>query len=166
MGRTKLKPDLNNDNVGKNPFENTLEVRVRKGFNKRIKNGKEVREVWEAEYDPYTKVFEIKGYKALMQSLSIRSKEMLLFLIHSIVGGQDWIWINRSEYMKGNNIGSVNTYKKALLELCEKGYICPHSKTDVYWINPQVFFKGNRIAKFRDNVREMNTLEEASNFTV
>lgn len=155
MGRTKKKPDLDESNVGINPFENNLEVRVRSGYNKRLKNGVEVKEEWESEYDPFTKVYEIKGYKLKMQSLPIRSKEMLLFLIHSIESGQDWIWINREEYMKHNKIGSVNTYSSALKVLCDKGYISRHTKTDVYWINPQVFFKGNRIRKFSHKTIEM-----------
>lgn len=161
MGRTKKKPDLDESNVGVNPFEQKLEVRVRSGYNKRIKGGVEVKEEWESEYDPYTKVYEIKGYKANMQSLPIRSKEMLLFLIHSVESGRDWIWINRVEYMKDNNINSVNTYMKALKVLCDEGYISRHPKTDVYWINPQVFFKGNRIKKFHHKIKEMDGYKKA-----
>lgn len=155
MGRTKKKPDLDETNVGINPFEQKLEIRVRSGYNKRLKGGVEVKEEWEAEYDPYTKVYEIKGYKTNMQALPIRSKEMLLFLIHSVESGKDWIWINREDYMRDNAIGSVNTYSKALNVLCDMGYISKHRKTDVYWINPQIFFKGNRIRKFYNKIKEV-----------
>ncbi len=160
MGRTKKRPDLDETNVGINPFENNLEIRVRSGYNKRIKNGVEVKEEWESEYDPYTKVYEIKGYKSKMQSLPIRSKEMLLFLMHSVNSGKDWLWINREEYMYDNGISSVNTYSKALKVLCDKGYISRHTKTDVYWINPQLFFKGNRIKKFHNKIKEMDKFKK------
>lgn len=162
MGRTKRKPDLTVENVGVNPFENSLEVRVRKGYNKRIRNGVEVKEEWEAEYDPYTKVYEVKGYKANMMNLPIRSKEMLLYLIHSINGGQDWIWIDRVDYMQKNGISSVNTYSSCLKVLCERGYISRHTKTDVYWINPQLFFKGNRVKKYFSSVKEIETLKKTT----
>lgn len=156
MSKRGTKPDFTDENIGVNPFVANLEIRVNKGYRKAVVDNEILKEEFSWEYDPCTKIFEIKGYKTHMAGLPIRSKEMLLWIMHSLEGGNDWIWINRSDYMRRNGVNSVNTYSKSLAVLCEMGFLAKHKRTDVYFINPQIFFKGNRIKKYSDKIKIMN----------
>jgi hypothetical protein len=107
----------------------------------------------------YTKVFDQTGVKALVSSLSIRAKELYLHILYSIESGEDILWIHRSRYMVTYKISSVNTYKDAVRNLAENGFIYPHvSLKDVYWINPHYFFKGDRANKYRDKVKVVKVM--------
>lgn len=141
-------------NLGRNPFLNTLQIpvtlKVHKVINKYGDN--DVKE-FEFEKTPYTKVFEIAGAKKLVNAFPVRAKELYLYIIQSIESAQDYLWIDRHAYMKLMDIKSVNTYKQAVSHLWLTNFIYPHgSIQDVFWINPQFFFKGSRINKFKNNV--------------
>lgn len=153
MGRVKKRPDL--ENAGINPFTSDLIIKVnKKHYNVMNKFDNPDKLEFTLEATPYCKVFEIAGCKQKMIDLPIRAKELLLYLIHSIDGAMDIIWIPRTGYMESNSIRSVNTFKEAVKALADQLYIYPHaSLKDVYWINPNYFFKGDRIRKYPNNVR-------------
>lgn len=154
MARVKRKPDLING-IGINPFTEGLEIPVTKKIQE-VKNkfGELDEKEYELEATKYTKIFEVRGSKAHVMDLPIRCKELYLWLIHSIQGGQDIIWIDKQEYMRSNGIKSINTFKEAIKGLYDNLYIYPHaSLRDTYWINPHFFFKGSRILKYPDKVR-------------
>jgi hypothetical protein len=155
MGRIKKSPDLENADLGINPFSVHLKIKVNRKVYKVIKNGLPDTDDVTLESNPFTKVFEVAGYKANMQTLTIRGKELLLYLIHSIDGKSDVIWIDRAKYMKINNIKSVNTFKDAIADAAKHGYIQAHTDSrrfkDVYWINPHYMFKGDRVRKYPHN---------------
>ena len=54
--------------------------------------------------------------------------------------------------MSMNNIKNVKTYRAALHELKRYEYIDFTQFTDVFYINPKVFFVGNRTINFPKNV--------------
>lgn len=158
MGRTKEKPDL--DNAGINPFVEALQInvtRTRKDIINKYGNADYI----EGQFENvrYTKVFDQTGVKSLVVALTVRAKELYLHILYSIEPATDILWIHRGRYMSGYGIRSVNTYKDAVRDLAERGFIYPHvSIRDVYWINPHYFFKGDRATKYKDKVKVVKTM--------
>ena len=62
-------------------------------------------------------------------------------------------------FMEENHIKSVNTYKTGLEELIRYNLLCPTSeaKKGYYWINPRLFFCGNRPNKYPNNIEIYST---------
>jgi hypothetical protein len=56
--------------------------------------------------------------------------------------------------MQENKISSLNTYKDAIKELIKYGFVNSTTVQDVYWINPEFFFKGDRLKKYSSNVKK------------
>lgn len=107
----------------------------------------------ELEADKFTKVYGNTEYRQLVSLLSSGAKSLYLWLLYEAESGRDWIWINKKRYMKENLVSSLNTYKKAIEELGKVAIINKHHKyRDVYWLNPRLFFNGNRAKKFPKNV--------------
>lgn len=102
----------------------------------------------------HTKVYHNSGNYAIIAALSPAGKCMYLYLLYRLERGKDWLQINKQHYMTKHRITSVNTYKKGLNELGEKGIISPSSAypKDVFWINPNFFFNGNRLIAYPDNM--------------
>lgn len=162
MSKEKIKLELTKENMGVNPFIDGLTIFVTKSTHKVLNkfDSKDVKER-DLESTPYTKVFEVNGDRKQMAELPIRSKELYLWMIHTIKSSQDLVWIDKKAYMKLMGISSVNTYKVAVNGLSDGLYIYPHYKIkDVFWINPHFFFKGSRINKYPKNIVVKNILNE------
>lgn len=168
MARIKKKPVLDSSMLGVNPFTKKLSIPVNRMYKKVMnKFGNSDLEVKDWEATKYTRVFEVRGYKDKMVALPIRSKEMLLWLIHNIDVAVDFIRIDRVDYMKKHKIKSLNTFKDAAKELSgEDKYIMPcegkpSEVKDVFWINPHYFFKGSRALKYPElvEVKESNNVK-------
>lgn len=148
------KPEFDNERVGLNPFISGLSIAISK---RRIdvinKYGdKDVIET-DLEITPYTKVFMVESARVQVCDLPLRSKELYLYIIHSVKSATDYVYIERVSYMKQMGIKALNTYKGAINGLCDGLYIMPHHKIKgIYWINPHFFFKGSRINKYKDNL--------------
>lgn len=158
MGRIKEKPDL--DNAGINPFIEPLQIKVTK-TRRDIINKYGDADYIEGQFEQvrYTKVFDQTGVKALMEGLSVRAKELYLHIMYTLEPATDILWVHRGRYMTSYKISSVNTYKDAVKNLAEKGFIYPVvGMKDVYWINPHYFFKGDRASKYKDKVKVVKTM--------
>ena len=106
------------------------------------------------EKDRNVKIFYGKGCKEMVYNLSPGAKSLYLFVLYNLEPNQDWIQINSQWYMTKNSIKSINTYKEALKELCRYLFLSPTlDYKDVFWINPMLFFCGNRINKYPDKVK-------------
>lgn len=159
-GRPKVKPDIDESKLGLNPLideeGHKLIIPVNKGSYEveRNKFGDPDKKEFLYESTPFTKVYEVAGFKDMTKELPVRAKELLLYIIMYVESGHEWVWINRKSYMADNGIKSVNTFKTAVEELAKRRYICPHVKIkDLLWINPKHLFKGDRIAKYPKNIR-------------
>ena len=63
--------------------------------------------------------------------------------------------------IEGRDVGmSAKTFQRGLKELLEKGFVYPKD-TASYWINPALFFKGDRVLFIREYRRKV-TAEEIS----
>jgi hypothetical protein len=108
----------------------------------------------------FTKVYCSPENRKIRNAFSLRAKEMYLWLLDEIEYGKDYIWINKDRYMKEMNISSMNTYKDALNELIRYGHLTETITKGVYWINPEFFFKGNRVTKYPKKVRVQYSNEQ------
>lgn len=146
--------------LGVNPFQYGLKVRVRtvefEGQYKK-EEGDWITVQADVEYDSYCKVYSNAERRLIVNGLSLRSKELLLWLFFEIEYGRDYVWINKKRCMKELNIKSVNTFKQGLNGLIRYGFITPTLINDYYWINPDFFFKGDRIKKYFKNVVRVNS---------
>ena len=63
-------------------------------------------------------------------------------------------WFN--DGLDGRDIGmSKKTFDRGIAELSHKGFIWPRS-VELYWVNPALFFKGDRVAFVREIRRRNN----------
>jgi hypothetical protein len=107
----------------------------------------------EVEKTPYTKLYVDSLRRLVISGLTPSAKELYLWVMFEIEHGKDALWINRERFMLENNT-SLNTYKKALDELLRYALLAFTVVKDVYWINPDFFFKGDRISKYPNNIIE------------
>ena len=107
---------------------------------------------FEMEKENVTKVYTKPEYRQLISQLSPKAKSLFLWLIYEADSGKDYIWVNKQRYMKENDITSINTYKTAIEELVTSLILATSLVKDVYWLNPRLFFSGNRVNKYPNHV--------------
>lgn len=151
------KSPVDEKKLGINPFLALLKIRVYKNKSDDKFKYDTKEDIWgradvEFETESYCKVFSDAGKRLNMVGLSPRAKDLLLWLIYEAENGKDYLWLNKKRYMEECNIGSINTYRSALNELIGVAFIIRTNHTDYFWINPGLFFNGNRIRKFPDNL--------------
>lgn len=159
------KPVFVESELGKNNFINDLKIPF--VFSKTqeeevpelTKEGKLKRNKVKLEYIPFIKVFLKDDLQEDVIKLSLRSKEMLLYILYNLPRTKDMIALHRKEYMDLHGIKTEITYLGAVKELCKQNFIANTNQTrDVFWINPFYFFNGNRLLKYKDNIYERGTL--------
>ncbi len=157
-----LKPKFTEEELGMNPFIQSLTVRVCDFKTGRIiedEEGIKDYEYAEREYDPHTKIYTTSIDREIINKLSPKAKDLYLFLIYSLNTGKDYFWFNRQRYMEELQIKSNTTVCNALNELSRYCIIYNViSVKDVYWINPAFLFAGNRIKKYKNNVKVISSM--------
>lgn len=156
----------------KNPFEGVLVVKVKEftsmgSFdNPELHEGILIHSKYLIEDEPCSKVYTQSQLRHLVAALSPAATKLFVFMMYELEKNKPYVWINYSRYVRefkeGNELIadknnkkkiSINTYKKALNELDAKLIIKPVTGyKDTYWINPQVFWSGNRITSFPNRV--------------
>lgn len=148
------KPDIIESKMGKNPFIASLVIPVTKSI---IPNTfKQEEGIWvsattEYEKTPFVKLYRSKERRLIKAGLSGSALKLLEWIRDVIPHGQDYLWINKIMFMEETGM-SLNTYKKAIEELCMTCILNKVVKYDCYWINPDFFFFGSRVNKFPSNV--------------
>jgi hypothetical protein len=144
--------------LGINPFIANLIVPISKiqldSFKEITEDGEVIKlyDTISLEKTKFTKFFCSAERRKLLMNCTLRAKELVLWIMYDINSGEDYIWISKERYMREAEITSVNTYKEALLELIRYGVIALSGIPHVYWINPDFFFKGDRISKYPNNI--------------
>ena len=112
--------------------------------------GAEIRKVSMVDSDKFVKVFTNKI--GLFFGLSLRAQKLLEVLMAqmSAMPGGDRIYLNSTKverYMadQGRKGLARATYARALDEMLEKGFIARSDQQHLYFINPAIFFNGDRI---------------------
>ena len=107
----------------------------------------------EVEAIPYSKIYITADRRLIISKLSSAGKELYLWILYEIESSKDYLWINKNRYMLENTT-SLNTFKKALDELIRYALLAYTVVKEVYWINPDFFFKGDRVSKYPKNVKK------------
>ena len=102
-----------------------------------------------------TKIYHCDSCKDIIYNLSGAAQRLYLYIIYNIKEGKDYIQINQEHFQKKNNVKSLNTYKVALKELLRYAFIASTEFKSVFWINPNLFFSGNRLKKFPGSIKEI-----------
>jgi len=147
----------------RNPFSESLKIPVTRVVepNKFVDKDGVLQPIeYYIEREESVKIYYADGSKKLIQGLSPAGKVLYLFILYHLENGKDWFVLNRPLFLSQTNTGSVNTLKKALIELQEETIISPTTQKDVYWINPKLFFCGNRAMKYKDNVEIKSTYKK------
>jgi hypothetical protein len=64
--------------------------------------------------------------------------------------------------LSGRDIGmSEKTFQRGLKELLEKGFLAPKSSS-LFWVNPSLFFKGDRVMFIKEYRRRVTSEDEAN----
>lgn len=106
------------------------------------------------------KIYYCEECKDIVYNLTSAAQRMYLYILYNLKQGKDYIQLNQEHYMKKNDITSVNTFKKAILELIRYGFITNTHYKSIYYINPNMFFSGNRLKKFPKNMEVVKTWEQ------
>lgn len=102
------------------------------------------------EGEEYAKIFTTAANRKLLSKLSPRGVHLLMWLIHKVIKKCDLIHIDRHAYMKEADISRQETYMHAIADLVMAKILYRYPLySDLYFINPQVFFKGNRLLKYK-----------------
>jgi hypothetical protein len=86
-------------------------------------------------------------------ALSLRSKEMLLWMLGRLRSGEDVVIIHPENYMALFDIASVSTVRKAIKGLIAANMLAKTDVRNVYFINANYFFRGSRIRKWPEQSR-------------
>lgn len=109
------------------------------------------------EAQDYARVFMSLENKKLLSNLSPRGTHLLFWLMAKVVKGHDLILIDRHQYMKDSGISRQETYMNAVADLVMAKILNKAPRfTDMYFINPHVFFKGSRLMKYRSGLKPEN----------
>lgn len=156
LGMNKYKkPSYNEKDLGVNPFVSSLVIHVNEiAFKQNYQKDEDiiVPKFGRVEVDVSCRVYISASRRKLMNELSSRAKELLLWVIYEVDPNKDYMWLNKRRYMEESGIASINTFKAALKDLIAKGFICPSTVSGIYWINPAIFYSGNRITSYPKNV--------------
>lgn len=151
-----LKPQFQEEELGINPFIQNLEILVRtvdREGEYRKEDDVLVPVTFELEYLPSSKIYCDAIRRKIISNCGPNSVKLFMWIVYDIKYGEDFIWLNKTRYMEETST-SKNTLVKAINELHRYCIINPTIIKDVYWINPDFFFKGSRVNKYPDKVKE------------
>lgn len=103
--------------------------------------------------EDYAKLFTTPAYRLHVSCLDDHSKSLFLWIMFKLDYQVDFIEITYEKFKVENKTNSAY-YGKALKQLVEYGILTPTTYKAIYWINPFVFFKGDRLKKYPDNIEE------------
>ncbi len=149
-----IKPKFEPKDLGTNPFRASLEIKVRS-----YKTGKYTKDeegiidydYTDIEYERYCKVYTAPENRLTVNKFSNKALRLFVWTQYILTTGEEYFCFNRKRYMEENWIKSTTTVSDALTELVRYGVIQYAPVKDVYWINPAIFYSGNRISKYKEN---------------
>jgi len=164
MGRDRIAPGFDRKQLGLNPFSETLViVAVNITEDKHLYEAKDLSDnmvvnvserrqfCFTLEKQTYTKVFRSPEMRKKIVGLRGNSNKLFNWIVFEVKPADDYVVVNidRCKEECGFN---HNTYLSCMKELIDVDIVArtPHNK--VFWLNPQVFFCGNRIKKYPNNV--------------
>lgn len=146
MSQRYKKPVIDESRLVNNPFALGLVIPVVKRTEK-TKYTKLEEGMFNVDYymerESPVRVYVSSVRRKLMNGLSANGHKLLHWCMQVIDVNKDWFWLNKGRYMEETGI-SYNTYKKCVEELQDSGLLSKTSINDVFWFNPEFFFRGSR----------------------
>lgn len=143
--------------LGVNPFLSSLEIVVNKFSPANQYTFDKVSQMnlpSEVDFDRQQSTRLYISSTSRLSSMRLSNSELRLFvwISYEMEQNKDYLWINVKRFLEESGM-VLNTYKSSVIGLCKKGYIYEVADIkDVYWVNPSVFFNGNRVRQFPNNV--------------
>lgn len=151
MSQRYKRPVIDESTLVNNPFVGNLSIKVVKNTDTSRYAKDKLEGYFHKNYHRETeipvRVYVSKDRRKVINSLSANSSKLLNWCIQEMDVKQDWFWLNKQRYMDETGV-AYNTYKKSAKELQDMGLILKTSYTDVFWVNPHFFFRGNRMDFF------------------
>lgn len=149
----------------KNPFEYTLSIPVTEvicanELEKDPTDGIYINKRLYFEKTPSIKLYYCDDCRTFVYNLSDKAQRLYLYILYNLKSNKDYIQINKEHYMNKQGIKSLNTYKEAEKELIRYNFILNTEYKTVFWINPNMFFAGNRVKKYAKNINVVQTWEK------
>lgn len=140
-----------------NPFSYTLSLPVTEvisdlHYKKDPEDGLILNSSFYQEKINSVRIYHCEGSKQAVYNLSGCAQRLYLFILYNLKAGKDWFQINQEHYMSQNGIKSATTFKEARGELIRYNFIIPTIYKSVVWINPNLFFSGNRLKKYPSKI--------------
>lgn len=114
-----------------------------------------VHRVEEVDEDQFVKLFTRNS--ALFFDLNKPAQKMLWFILLQLQSqpGRDGVWIlwrDVEDWIQQKEITGLSrpNYHRAIAELLHKKLIAESDRTNFYWINPHVFFNGDRLVYIQE----------------
>lgn len=159
----KKKPDIEKVKLLNNPFCQGLVINVTKKWDSDKKvydEGILIDSNYLLEKKLKTSVYRDKDYKKLILGLSNSGIRVYTYIIYSLDRNEDYIWLDKQNLCRDLSMKSINTLNSGLEELMINKIIVPTGiYKDVYWINPDIFFCGNRVNKYPKNIKVVQVIE-------
>lgn len=149
--------EINESKIGINPFVEDLVIVTVGGKSKeytldKVEGGMMLNQLYYGkEKHDYTKLYTTTDIRLLLGSLKPSSSHVLLWIQQTIDYTKDYVFIDRDRASKELNL-SLNTLKISIESLVDNNIIYPTRIQSVYFINPNYFFKGDRIKKYPHKV--------------
>lgn len=147
MSQQYKKPVIREDDLINNPFIANLDILVnrvgRYGVLEKDKDGDYLPAVVDLEYESPVRFYVSSKRRMVLNNLSSNAAKLLQWCMQRFENSKDWFWLNKSMYMNETGV-AYNTYKKSIKELQDQCLFLKTSYTDVFWISPHYFFRGNR----------------------
>lgn len=116
-----------------------------------IENKANITTIREYDVEHYFRGFNKSENRLSVMGLSAKAKDLLWFIVYELKAGRSYVVVNVKRYLEEVKV-SRKTYRRAVLDLIAASIIAPTSITNVFYINPAMFFNGNRIKKFPEKV--------------
>ena len=155
MGKEKIKPVYSYDTLGKSPFIGNLSIPATllpiSEYIEDRDGDMMPKEVW-VERTPFVRLYIISEHRKFTNNLSDKATCLFLWILFEMEHGHDYLWVDKNRYMSERGIKSYNTYINASKELVRYCFLAYTPVKDVFWVNPNFAYRGNRVKRFRDNV--------------
>lgn len=126
-----------------------------------VENVAEIVKVYEVDDDKFVKLFSqnLRVFFSLKPS-TFKMLEVLLYEMQK-TPGNDRVYLNveaAREYFESHGVEPIAkaTFHKSITELVEKSFIALSTRQNLYFINPAIFFNGDR-ARFVTEYRRKKT---------
>lgn len=159
----KTKPTIDSAKLGTNPFIVNQVIKARsfdKSSHVLIKTDEginlpvgDIKTAMLVEEQTFTRVFHDVDFRNILLLLDELPLKLVLFVIYQIIPSEDYIWINSRLFQDKTKTRDKRDYIAALETLIRYGVLSPTIYKDVYWINPLIFFAGNRLQKYPNNLK-------------